>query len=150
VGASLFLVDVLPVDASVERTVAPGASCQSFLAVNPNQHDFRINGTLGLANTFVTFLIFYIGLVYWKITIVQKRLPWFLLLGILVFLLVTTKVLVGIAMLVVLIATLVIPRLNFAKAFGGILLLAVMIGLFASTDYGVERLSSVTQTPSRY
>jgi O-antigen ligase len=143
----LFLALVIPLSTAFLQLVVPGHFLPWFLAVNPNQHDFRINGTLGLANTFVTFLILFIGLVYWKLTIVQKRLPWFLLLGILVFFLVSTKVLVGIAMLVVLVATLVIPRLNFAKAFGGILLLAVMVGLFASTDYGVERLSSVTQTP---
>ncbi|MEH2413464.1 O-antigen ligase family protein [Nostoc sp.] len=144
---SLFLALVIPLSTAFLQLVVPGQFLPSFLAVNPNQHDFRINGTLGLANTFVTFLIFFIGLVYWKLSIAQKRLPWFLLLGILVFYLVTTKVLVGIGMLVVLIATLVIPRLNFAKTFGGILLLAVMVGLFASTDYGRERLASVTQTP---
>ncbi|MEH2058135.1 MAG: O-antigen ligase family protein [Nostoc sp.] len=144
---SLFLALVIPLSTAFLQLVVPGHFLPSFLAVNPNQHDFRINGTLGLANTFVTFLIFFIGLVYWKLSIAQKRLPWFLLLGILVFYLVTTKVLVGIGMLVVLIATLVIPRLNFSKTFGGILLLAIMVGLFASTDYGRERLTSITQTP---
>ncbi len=144
---SLFLALIIPISTAFLQLVVPTHFLPSFLAVNPNQHDFRINGTLGLANTFVTFLIFFIGLVYWKINIVKKRLPWFILIGILVFCLVTTKVLVGIAMLVVLIATLVIPRLDLAKLFGGILLLAVMIGLFTSTDFGRERLSSVTQTP---
>jgi O-antigen ligase len=143
----LFLALVIPISTAFLQLVVPGHFLPSFLAVNPNQDGFRINGTLGVANTFVTFLIFFIGLVYWKISTVQKRLPWFLLLGTLVFFLVNTKVLVGIVMLVVLIATLVIPRLDFTKLFGGILLLATMIGLFASTDFGRERLTSVTQTP---
>lgn len=144
---SIFFALVIPISTAFLQLLVPGHFLPSFLAVNPNQHDFRINGTLGLANTFVTFLIFFIGLVYWKIGTVQKRLPWFILLGILVFFLVNTKVLVGVAMLVVLIITLVIPRLNFATTIGGILLLSMMIGLFASTDYGIERLNSITQTP---
>ncbi len=143
----LFLALVIPISTAFLQLVVPGHFLPSFLAVNPNQDGFRINGTLGVANTFVTFLIFFIGLVYWKISTVQKRLPWLLLLGILVFFLVNTKVLVGIVMLVVLIVTLVIPRLDLTKLFGGILLLATMIGLFASTDFGRERLTSVTQTP---
>lgn len=143
----LFLALVIPVSTAFLQMIVPGHLLPSFLAVNVNQHDFRINGTLGVANTFVTFLILFIGLTYWKISTTKNRLPWFFLLGALVLCLVTTKVLVGIVMLVVLIAALVMPRLSFGNLIGAILLLTVMVGLFGSTEYGAERLTSVTQTP---
>lgn len=143
----LLLALVIPVSTAFLQMVIPGHMLPGFLAVNVNQHDFRINGTLGVANTFATFLILFIGLTYWKITTVKQRLPWFFLLGALVLCLVTTKVLVGVVMLIVLIAALVLPRLNFVNLVGGIVLLTIMIGLFGSTEYGMERLSSVSQTP---
>ncbi len=146
VGGLLFAL-VIPVTTAFLQMIVPGRLLPWFLAVNVNQHDFRINGTLGVANTFVTFLILFIGLTYWKISTVKNRLPWFFLLGALVVCLVTTKVLVGIVMLIVLIATLVLPRLSFGNLIGSALLLIVMVGLFGSTEYGIERLSSVTQTP---
>lgn len=143
----LFLALVIPISVAFLQLVVPGQLLPSFLAVNVNQDGFRINGTLGVANTFVTFLIFFIGLIYWKLSTVQKRLPWILLLCTLVFFLVTTKVLVGVVMLVVLVVALVAPRLSFANLIGSILLIALMVGLFASTDFGRERLSSIAQTP---
>jgi len=50
-------------------------------------------------------------------------------------------------MFVVLIGILVLPRLSLLNLIGGAILLALFIGLFASTDFGRERLSSITQTP---
>ena len=147
VASGLLLALVIPVSTAFLQMVVPGHLLPSFLAVNVNQDGFRINGTLGVANTFVTFLILFIGLTYWKISTVKNRLPWFCLLGALVLCLVTTKVLVGIVMLVVLIAALVLPRLSFGNLIGAALILTLMIGLFGSTEYGMERLSSVSQTP---
>lgn len=143
----LFLALVIPISVAFLQLIVPGQLLPSFLAVNINQDGFRINGTLGVANTFVTFLILFIGLIYWKLSSVQNRLPWVLLLCTLVFFLVTTKVLVGVAMLVVLVVALVTPRLSLTNSIGAILLLTLMFGLFASTDFGRERLSSIAQTP---
>lgn len=143
----MFLALVIPVATGFLQLLVPGQFLPTFLAVNPNQDGFRINGTLGVANTFVSFLIFFIGLTYWKLGVSKKRLPWILLISALVLLLVTTKVLVGIIMLVVLLAVLIIPRLRFTNLVGAIILLTLMLVLFASTDVGRERLNSISQTP---
>ena len=143
----LFLALVIPVSTAILQLLVPGRFLPWFLAVNANQDGFRINGTLGVANTFVTFLILFISLTYWKISNAEKRLPWILLMGVLVFFLVATKVLVGISMLVVLIVVMVAPRLSFSNLIGAIVLLTLMFSLFASTDVGKERLTSVSQTP---
>jgi O-antigen ligase len=143
----MFLALVLPVVTSFLQLLVPGHLLPYFLAVNPNQDGFRINGTLGVANTFVSFLIFFIGLTYWKLGVSKNRLPWILLISSLVFLLVTTKVLVGIIMLMVLLAVLIVPRLRFTNLVGAIVLATLMLVLFASTDVGRERLASIAQTP---
>ena len=147
VVAGLLFALVIPISTAFLQMIVPGRLLPWFLAVNVNQDGFRINGTLGVANTFVTFLILFIGLTYWKISMVKNRLPWFVLLSVLVLCLVTTKVLIGIVMLVVLMAALVLPRLSFGNLIGATVLLAAMIGLFASTPYGLERLNSIAQTP---
>jgi O-antigen ligase len=147
VASALLLALVIPVSTAFLQMTVPGHLLPSFLAVNVNQDGFRINGTLGVANTFVTFLTLFIGLTYWKISISKNRLPWFFLLGALVLCLVTTKTLVGIMMLVVLITALVVPRLSFGNLIGSVLLLTAMVGLFGSTEQGMERLGSISQTP---
>ena len=47
----------------------------------------------------------------------------------------------------VLIMVLIAPKFSAVKLIGGILLFTVIIGLFASTDFGRERLASVLETP---
>jgi O-antigen ligase len=143
----LLLSLVIPISAAFLQLLVPGHLLPSFLAANSNDHDLRINGTLGLANTFVTFLAFFIGLTYWKVTNASKRWPWLILLVTLAFFLVNAKVLVGVVMLVVIMAVLIVPRLSFSNLIGSSLLLTLMIGIFASTEYGKARLDSVGQTP---
>lgn len=143
----LLLALVIPIGTAFLQLLVPGHLLPAYFAVNTNQDGFRINGTLGVANTFATFLTLFIGLTYWKLSHSQKRLPWMVLLFTLVFFLVNTKVLVGVAMLVVLVVVLIAPRLSFTRLLGGILLLILMLGLFASTDAGRERLVSISQTP---
>lgn len=141
----LFLALIIPLTAALLQLLIPPQFLPSFLTINGGES--RINGTLGLSNTFATFLIFFIGLTYWKLGGTKQRLPWIFLMIVLVFFLVSTKVLIGIAMLVVLIAALVLPRLNFVNLVAAIVLLTLMIGLFSSTEFGRERLASIAQTP---
>lgn len=140
-----FLALIIPLTAALLQLVLPSQLLPSFLTVHGDES--RINGTLGLSNTFATFLIFFIGLAYWKLTVTRQRLPWIVLMVLLVFFLVSTKVLVGIAMLVVLIMALVLPRLNFANLVAALVLLTLMIGLFSSSEFGRERLASIAETP---
>lgn len=143
----MMLALIVPVFTAFSQLFIPERFLPFFMAVNHNQAGFRINGTLGVANTFSTFLIFFIGLTYWKITTVQKRLPWIALLVSLVFLLVNTRTLVGIAMLVVLMIIMVLPRLSFGNLFGSVVLIVLMGAILMSTDFGRERLASISETP---
>ena len=107
----------------------------------------RLNGTLGHPNTFATFLLLFIGLTCWKLGQEQRRWPWILLLSLLTFFVVSTKALFILAMLGVFFLVLVVPKLNLIKLFGVIIFLAIALGLYASTEFGLERLVSVANTP---
>jgi O-antigen ligase len=107
----------------------------------------RIKGTLGLSNTFATLLLLFIGLTWWKLGQAERPLRWMVLLGTLAFFFVSTKALFSLIMLSVFILVLVAPRLNPLNFLGGVLLLALVIGLFASTDFGQQRLASIADTP---
>ncbi len=149
---ALYLSLVAPLTAALMQLVLPSSLLPPLLAPRARaltdiEGASRINGTLGHANTFATFLIFFLGLTYWKLEKSQRRLPWFLLLSVIIFFIVTTKTLIGLVMASVLIIVLIAPKFSPVKLIGGILLFAVIIGLFASTDFGRERLASVLETP---
>ncbi len=143
----LLFALVLPVTVAFIQLLIPSHFLPSFLAVNPNQDGFRINGTLGVANTFVTFLILYIGLIYWKLGETKHKARWIFVLITLAFLMSITKVLVGFPMLAVLMAALVLPRLNFVNLIGSVLMFGLILFIFANTDFGRERLAGLTETP---
>ncbi|WP_404790613.1 O-antigen ligase family protein [Altericista sp. CCNU0014] len=143
----LFLALAIPIGVAFLQLLVPDRLLPTFLAINRNQESLRINGTLGVANTFATFLVFFIGLTYWKLNNTQKRLPWVLLLIVLVFFLVNTQTLVGITMLLVLIPCLILSQLNFRNLISSVLLISLMFGIFLNTDFGQERLASIAQTP---
>ncbi len=143
----MLLALIVPITDALMQIFIPGHFLPSFLAVNPNQDGFRINGTLGVSNTFSTFLVLYIGLLYWKITVAQKRLPWIVLLATLALILVNTRTLVGIVMIGVLMAVVILPRLNITNLFGTILLFVLVGGVLMSTDFGRARLASISETP---
>lgn len=107
----------------------------------------RIRGTLGHPNGFATYLLVFIGLTYWRIRVSRNRLPWLILLGILAMFYVSTKALFSLMMLGVFILVLIAPRLNALKLVGGLLFCCAVIGLFASTPFGQERLVSLLNTP---
>lgn len=149
---ALYLSLVAPLTAALMQLVLPSSLLPPLLAPRARaltdiEGASRINGTLGHANTFATFLIFFLGLTYWKLEKSQWRLPWLLLLSVIIFFIVTTKTLIGLVMASVLIIVLIAPKFSLVKLIGGILLFTVIIGLFASTDFGRERLASVLETP---
>lgn len=149
---ALYLSLVAPLTAALMQLVLPSSLLPPLLAPRARaltdiEGASRINGTLGHANTFATFLIFFLGLTYWKLEKSQWRLPWLLLLSVIIFFIVTTKTLIGLVMTSVLIIVLIAPKFSLVKLIGGILLFTVIIGLFASTDFGRERLASVLETP---
>ncbi len=107
----------------------------------------RVNGTLGHPNTFATFLLLFIGLTLWKLGKAKQRLYWLCLLGLLAFFYVATKALFALAMLGVFLLVFIAPKLSLPKIIGGALLFAIAIALFASTEFGQQRLASLTSTP---
>lgn len=148
--SALFFALILPLTAATMQMVVPVSILPGILQAtkDPMSGEIsRINGTLGLANTFATFLLLFIGLTYWKLNQSQRRWPWLILLVVLGFFYVSTKTLFSLIMLGILILVLIAPRLSLINLIGGAFLFAVVIGLFGSTEFGQQRLASLTQTP---
>ena len=135
----MFLPSLLPGEFSPGLGDSAGALVTSEGA--------RIRGTIGHPNGFATFLFLFIGLTWWKLGQSKQRLPWFLLLALLAFLYVSTKALFSLMMLAVFVLALIAPRLSIPKLIGGVIFLVVVISLFASTEFGQQRLSSIANTP---
>jgi hypothetical protein len=151
--SKLFLALIVPSVIAIMQIFAPsllpaifvGGGGDEFGAVGASVS--RVNGTLGHPNTFATFLLLFIGLTLWKLGKAQQRLYWLCLLGLLAFFYVSTKALFALAMLGVFLLVFIAPKLSLPKIIGGILLFAVAIGLFASTEFGQQRLASLASTP---
>ncbi|WP_138501890.1 O-antigen ligase family protein [Nostoc sp. PA-18-2419] len=107
----------------------------------------RIKGTIGHANGFVTLLLLFIGLTCWKLGQSKQRWLWFILLSLLIFFYVSTKALFGLIMLATFSLVLIIPRLSLISCINAVLFIAVVLGIFASSEFGRERLASLTSTP---
>jgi len=151
---TLFLALVLPITVALMQMFLPSllppmlsASGGDDFGSLPSEGGSRIRGTLGHPNTFATTLLLFIGLTWWKQGQSKRRWPWLLLLGLLAFFYVSTKALFSLMMLGVFILVLIAPRLSLPNLIGGLLLFAVVIGLFGSTEFGQERLGSLAQTP---
>lgn len=151
--SGLFLSLVIPITVALMQMFLPsllppmlsvggGGDFGSFISEGT-----RIRGTFGMANTFATFLLLFIGLTWWKLKWVQRRSYWLVLLGLLTFLFVSTKSLFSLMMLAVYVLVLIAPRLSFLNLIGGIFLFVIVIALFTSSEFGQERLTSITNTP---
>ncbi|MER3589289.1 MAG: polymerase, partial [Mastigocladus sp. ERB_26_1] len=143
--SGLFLALVIPVTVALLQIFVP-AILPHFLAAGGDDGS-RIKGTIGHSNGFVTFLLLFIGLTYWKLKQSRQHLPWLLLLSLLAFLYVNTKALFGLIMVATFVLVLIAPRLNIPNFIGGAIFLVLVIGLFASTEFGRERLSLIANTP---
>ncbi len=148
--SALFFALILPLTAATMQMLVPVSLLPGVLQATKDPISgaiSRINGTLGLSNTFATFLLLFIGLTYWKVNRCRQRWPWLILLVVLGFFYVNTKTLFSLMMLGILILVLIAPKLNLINLIGGAFLFAVVIVLFASSELGQQRLTSLTQTP---
>ena len=145
----LFFGLIIPLGVACIQMIVPPSFLPDFLVYESNvfEANSRLNATFGHPNTFTTFLLFFLGLTYWKQNYSQKRNVWIVLLGTIVFFLVSTKALVGLIMFFVLMTFLTIPRLSLLNLIFTIVLTFGVIFLFASTEYGRERLGSLGETP---
>ncbi len=148
----LFLALVLPLTVALLQLVVPHSLPDLISPIGGHSLSLtegtaRVRGTLGHSNTFTTLLLLFMSLTCWKIEYVRRRLPWLLLLGITTFFFVSTKSLFGLMMFGVFIVVLIAPRLSPVNLIGALVLLGLVIGLFASSQFGQERLGSIAQTP---
>lgn len=107
----------------------------------------RINGTFAHPNNLVLYLLLFIGLTWWKLGWTRPRWPWILLLSLLAFIYVGTGAIFGLVMLCTFFLASIVPKLKLTNAIGGVLIMVLFVGLFASTEFGRERFSTIAETP---
>jgi O-antigen ligase len=139
---------IAPVTAALMQELLPPSMLPPLLSLGEGwATQGRAFGTFGHANTFATYLLLFLGVSLWKLMQAKNRLPWIALLLVLCFAYVGTHALVSLAMLAVLIMFVAAPRLSAQNLIGSVVLLALVFGLFASTDFGRERLTMISETP---
>lgn len=149
----LFISLIPPIIAALIQALLPASMLPSLLVSHNDQlglglgQESRVQGTLGHPSTFAHYLLLFIGLTWWQLRQVQRRWPWLLLLCLLAFVYASTRSLLSIVMIGVFIMVLIAPRLNLPNVTSAILLLVVVLSLFASSDFGRERLSTLADTP---
>ncbi len=149
----MYLALVIPVTVALMQMFVP--SLLPFWLVDgsseaggmPVEGPSRIRGTTGHPNGFATLLLMFISLTCWKLGNSKHRLQWLLMLGLLAFCFVSTKALTGLTMLGTFVVVVVAPRLKLVNLIGGVLFFAVIIGLFANSEFGQQRLGSLANTP---
>lgn len=154
VVSTLFLSMIAPLSVALLQLIIPPSALPTFLTFQGDAADklhyeagSRIAGTLGHPNGFAKVLILFIALAWWKLDCAKRRSAWILLLAALIFCLTTTKSLFSLGMFGVFIIAFGAQRLDLPKLIGGILLFVVFIALFASSEFGQERLASIANTP---
>ena len=147
----LFLSLILPLSMGVLQIALPESALPDFLSLAESHSELesasRINGTFGHPNSFVTYLVLFTGLTQWRIEFSRRRWPFLLLIGLLIFFVVSTKALVGLIMTVVLVFCINMQKMDLQRLLGASFLAFVVIFLFASSEFGRERLASLYETP---
>jgi O-antigen ligase len=141
----LLLSLVVPISVAFGQLYFPTRLWKELLPFDEGGHT-RIYGTLGHPNTFAAYLLLMGSLAWWKYrATAQKR--WLALIGVLTFIYLKTNSLAGIAMILVLIGVLGLPRLSFKSFATASLAITLALGIFISTDVGRARLDILQQTP---
>jgi O-antigen ligase len=140
----LFLSLISPLVVALIQRFRP-----SLIPIDTAAYDItnRIGATFGHPNSFAVYLLLFIGLTWWQLGQTKQRWPWFILLGLLMVVLASTRTMVALAMLAVIVLVLIAPKLSLIKLVGGTLMVAAAIGLVASSEYGRTRLESIANTP---
>jgi O-antigen ligase len=144
----LLLSLVIPVSVAFGQLYFPAYLTNIWYELRPYEElgHTRIYGTLGHPNTFAAYLLLMGSLAWWKYRgTAHKR--WLALIGVLAFVYLKTNSLAGIAMILVLIGVLALPRLSFKSLALGSLAITLALGIFISTDVGRERIDTLQQTP---
>lgn len=148
---ALFFSMVLPLLGASMQILLPPSLLPWFLgttrAHTAIEDASRINGTLGHPNAFATFLVLFLGLSYWRMRQAQNRWPWLLLMGVIAFFIISTKALVGLVMMSILVIGIVTPELTLPKFLGAVVAISALLLIFGSSEFGRERLSVFTEIP---
>ncbi|MEM8828627.1 MAG: O-antigen ligase family protein [Cyanobacteria bacterium P01_G01_bin.19] len=149
----LMLSLIAPMAISLIQVIVPSGILPDLLVYRPDK-DFevlgegsRIFGTLGHPNGLAKFLILFIALTWWQLERSLERWFWIILMSILIFFLVTTQALFAIAMFGVFIVVRAVQNISVSRLFGAAIVFALFIALFATSEYGLERLNSIANTP---
>lgn len=147
----MFLSLVVPLSAAALQILLPESLLPNFLslveAYSEVESASRINGTFGHPNAFATFLVLFVGLTCWRFEHARRSWPWLLLLSLLIFFVVSTKALVGLPMVAIVVLLFFASKLTPSKLIGSGLLILATIFLFASSEFGRERIASLMETP---
>jgi O-antigen ligase len=144
----LMLSLVVPVSVAFAQLYFPTQLTKIWYELRPFEElgHTRIYGTLGHPNTFAVYLLLMGSLAWWKFrSTAQKR--WLALIGVLLFVYLKTNSLAGIAMILVLIGVLGLPRLSLKSLTAAGLAITLALGIFISTDVGRSRFETLQQTP---
>ncbi|MGF1512189.1 MAG: O-antigen ligase family protein [Elainellaceae cyanobacterium] len=147
---TLFFALIVPLVTATMQLLLPPSMLPAVLVFDGGEifeANSRISGSLGHANTFGTFVLFFIGLTFWQLQRSTFKVPWLGLLATLAFFLVSTKALGSLAMFATFIIVMIVPRLSLPKLIGGAIAITLVIVLFGSTEFGRERLGSLYATP---
>jgi O-antigen ligase len=141
----LLLSLVVPISVAFGQLYFPNYLWKELLPFDEGGHT-RIYGTLGHPNTFAAYLLLMGSLAWWKYrATAQKR--WLALIGVLSFAYLKTNSLAGIAMILVMIGVLGLPRLSLKSLATASLAITLALGIFISTEVGRDRLDTLQQTP---
>jgi O-antigen ligase len=141
----LLLSLIVPLTVALMQTLLPTALLPPLLA--RDMVDGRVSGTLGFPNTLGIYLSLLIGLVWWKLSLSQRRWPWILLLTLIAFVYVNTGYLTGLATLAIIIIVVNASKINPIQIIGAVILCLLFLAFFANTEIGQHRLGELTRTP---
>jgi O-antigen ligase len=148
---TLFFSLIVPLTVGLMQIVLPPSILPPFLVLQQDGlHEVgsRIVSTLGHPSAVGTFMLIFISITLWKLgEEKEKKWLWATLLATLVSFLLVAKTLTSLLMCAVFIISLICQRLNFTKLIGGVIFLVIVIGIFANTDFGQQRLLSLYNTP---
>ncbi len=148
--SALFLGLIVPITVGFMQLVLPLSLYPAILGCQSDGSSRNVssclNSTLGHPSAFGSFMFLFIGLTIWKMGQSRQWL-WGILIAIMVFFVVMSRSLSSLVMVSVFIMALIAPKLDFIKLIGGVLFLAIVLSLFASTDFGQQKIAGLLATP---
>lgn len=142
----LLLSLVAPISIALLQIFLPASMLPTLLTAQAKAGS-NVSGTLGFPNGLGIFLTMFIALVWWKLSISQKRLPWLLLLGLVSFVFVRTGYFTGLVAVFLLILFINSTKITPVRVIGVVLFCGALLWMFASTEFGQQRLTEIYDTP---